>query len=326
MKRAVPGNARPKRIIAATKKRTLSWDNWSAVLVLIPSLLALGIFVYGFIVWTGYVSLTNWNSYIPNFQWAGFRNYLAVFQTFRFQSDIRNIIVFTVLFIFGCLALGLFLAVLIDQKIRWESLFRSIFIFPMAISFVATGVIWSWLLNPQTGVNLILQSLGDTHPPQWFLSTVFVPSLSVGLIQAGIPLALVAVSIAAVWQMSGFAMAIYLGGLRAIPEEMKEAARIDGAGPWRLFWTIIFPQLKSSTITAVIILSAASLKVFGLIYAMTGPGQDFTTDMPTLNMFQTTFQGSQFADGAAIATLLFLIMAAFSIPYLLTVLRKEEEA
>lgn len=302
------------------------WDNWSAVLVLIPSLIALGLFVYGFIVWTAYVSLTNWNSYIPNFRWAGLRNYISVFQTFRFQSDIRNIVVFTVLFIVGCLALGLFLAVLIDQKIRWESLFRSIFIFPMAISFVATGVIWSWLLNPQTGVNLILRSLGDTHPPQWFLSTVFVPSISAGLIQAGIPLALVAVTIAAIWQMSGFAMAIYLGGLRAIPEEMKEAARIDGAGSWRLFWTVIFPQLKSSTITAVIILSAASLKVFGLIYAMTGPGQDFTTDMPTLNMFQTTFQGSQFAQGAVIATLLFLIMAAFSIPYLLTVLRREEEA
>lgn len=307
-------------------KRRISWDHWSAVLVLVPSLAALGVFVYGFIVWTGYLSLTDWNSYIPNFHWAGLRNYVAVFETFRFQSDIRNLLVFTALFILGCLVLGLFLAVLIDQKIRAESLFRSIFIFPMAISFVATGVIWSWLLNPQTGVNLILRALGDTHPPQWFLSTAIVPSIPLGLIQVGIPLALVAVTLAAIWQMSGFAMAIYLAGLRAIPDEMKEAARIDGAGAWRLFWSVIFPQLKSSTVTAVIILSAASLKVFGLIYAMTGPGQDFTTDMPTLNMFQTTFQGSQFADGAAIATILFLIMAAFSIPYLITVLRREEEA
>ncbi|OLZ10509.1 carbohydrate ABC transporter permease [Sulfobacillus thermosulfidooxidans] len=312
--------------VKPVKKKPFSWDKASAVMVLVPSLAALGIFVYGFIAWTGYLSLTNWNSYIPNLSFAGLKNYVAVFETFRFQSDIRNLVVFTALFVLGCLALGLFLAVLIDQKIRFESLFRSIFIFPMAISFVATGVIWSWVLNPQTGVNLILRALGDQHPPNWFLSTAIDPSITVGLIQLGIPLALVAVTIAAIWQMSGFAMAIYLAGLRAIPEEIKEAARIDGAGSWRLFWSVIFPQLKSSTVTAVIILSAASLKVFGLIYAMTGPGQDFTTDMPTLNMFETTFQGSQFAEGAAIATILFLIMAAFSIPYLISVLRKEEGA
>lgn len=302
-----------------------SWDKASPVLVLIPSLIALGIFVYGFIFWNGYISLTNWNSYIPNFSFAGLKNYAAVFETFRFQADIRNIIVFTALFILGCLSLGLFLAVLIDQKIRFESFFRSIFIFPMAISFVATGVIWSWVLNPQpnAGINLILRALGDGHPPTWFLSPIIIPSIGVGLIKVGIPLALVAVAIAAVWQMSGFAMAIYLAGLRAVPEEIKEAARIDGAGTWRLFWSVIYPQLKSSTVTAVIILTAASLKVFGLVYAMTGPGQDFTTDMPTLNMFDTTFQGSQFAEGAAIATILFLLMAAFSVPYLLSVLRGE---
>ncbi|MCY0908923.1 carbohydrate ABC transporter permease [Sulfobacillus sp. hq2] len=306
-------------------RRRWSWDKASAILVLAPSLVALGIFVYGFIFWNGYISLTNWNSYIPNFSYAGLANYLAVFRTFRFQSDIRNIIVFTTLFILGCLSLGLFLAVLIDQKIRFESLFRSIFIFPMAISFVATGVIWAWVLNPQpnAGVNLILRALGDKHPPTWFLSPLIIPSLGWGQIKVGVPLALVAVAIAAVWQMSGFAMAIYLAGLRAVPEEIKEAARIDGAGSWRLFWSVIYPQLASSTVTAVIILTAASLKVFGLVYAMTGPGQDFSTDMPTLNMFDTTFQGSQFAQGAAIATILFLLMAAFSVPYLISVLRRE---
>ncbi len=328
MIKSVPANAPGTKTTTPIKKRwKFSWDKASPILVLVPSFIMLGVFVYGFIIWTGYISLTNWNSYIPNLSFAGLKNYIAVFHTFRFQSDLRNMVVFTALFILGCLAVGMFLAVLIDQKIRFESFFRSIFIFPMAISFVATGVIWSWVLNPSpnAGVNIILRALGMTHPPTWFLSPLIIPSIGFGLIKVGIPLALVAVTIAAVWQMSGFAMAIYLAGLRAVPEEIKEAARMDGASAWKLFWSVIFPQLKTSTVTAVIILSAASLKIFGLIYAMTGPGQDFTTDMLTLNMFDTTFQASQFAEGAAIAIVLFLIMAAFSIPYLISVLRNEQK-
>jgi glucose/mannose transport system permease protein len=135
--------------------------------------------------------------------------------------------------------------------------------------------------------------------------------------------ALLAVVIAAVWQMSGFAMAVYLGGLRSVPEELKEASRIDGAGPWRMFWSVVLPQLKGTTATIVVIQAAASLKVFGLIYAMTGSGQDFSTDMPNLNMFQTTFQGDAFAQGAAIAIVLLLLMAAFTVPYVLSMLRGE---
>ncbi len=304
------------------RRRHRTGDSWMPILTLAPSIGLLAIFVYGFIGWSGYVSFTNWNSFIPTLTWAGFRNYVTVLTSFRFQSDLRNIFFFTILFILGVLVVGLILALLIDQKIRAESLFRSIFIFPMAISFVVTGVIWSWLLNPTTGVNLILKSLGIPGP-QWFLSTRFVPTIHLGQLSIGIPIALLAVVLAAVWQMSGFSMAVYLGGLRAIPEELKEAARMDGASAWRTFWSVIFPNLKGTTATIVVVEAAASLKVFGLIYAMTGAGQDFTTDMPNLNMFQTTFSGDAFAQGAAIAMLLLLLMAAFTVPYVLSVLRGE---
>ncbi len=302
-----------------------SRDVYSSIATLIPSIILLGVFVYGFIGWTGYVSLTNWNSFIPNFSFAGLKNYLLVFETFRFQSDLRNIVVFTILFIISCIVIGLFLAMLIDQKIKAESLFRSIFIFPMAVSFVVTGVIWSWILSPQAGINLILKALGWKHLPLWFLSTTIVPSITVGQIQLGIPLALLAVLIAAVWEMSGFAMAVYLAGLRGISDEIKEAARIDGAGTWRIFWSIILPQLRATTTTVIIILTAASLKIFGLIYAMTGPGQEFVTDMPSMNMFQTTFQGNQFAQGAAISIVLLIIMAAFVVPYLISTLKQGDD-
>ena len=133
-------------------RRTFSWDRVFPFLTLVPSIIGLGIFVYGFIAWSGYISLVNWNSFIPNFSFAGLKNYVLVLESFRFQSDLRNIVIFTVLFILGNLAIGMVLALLVDQKIRAESFFRSIFIFPMAVSFVVTGVIWSWILNPETGV------------------------------------------------------------------------------------------------------------------------------------------------------------------------------
>nr|WP_238413765.1 sugar ABC transporter permease [Alicyclobacillus sp. TC] len=305
------------------RKRLSSGKIWSMI-TLIPSMILLLIFVYGFIGWTGWVSTTAWNSIIPNFLSVGLKNYQIVFQTFRFQSDIRNMVVFTILFILICLIVGLCLALLIDQRIKAESFFRSLYLFPMAISAVATGVVWSWLLNPDTGVNLILKAFGLKHVPQWFLSTRIVPGIPGGQIQIGIPIALLAVLIASVWQMSGFAMAVYLAGLRGIPDELKEAAKIDGANAWRTFWSVILPQLKATTTTIIIILTAASLKVFGLIYAMTGPGQDFVTDMPSMNMFQTTYQGDQFAQGAVISIVMLILIALFIIPYLISTLREEE--
>jgi len=312
--------------VGASRKRRFSWDTFSSVATLVPTLIVLGVFVYGFIGWSVYVSLTNWNSFIPNYSFAGLQNYIDILQTYRFQSDLRNIVVFTVFFIAGCLIVGMCLAILLDQKVRGEGFFRSLFIFPMAISFVSTGVVWAWILNPHTGVNLILQALGMHNLPQWFLSTVVVPNIGLGQISIGIPLALLAVVIAAVWQMSGFAMAVYLSGLRGIAEEIKEAARIDGAGAWRLFFSVTLPQLRATTTTIIIILTAASLKIFGLIYAMTGSGQEFLTDMPSMNMFQTTFQANEFAQGAAIAIILLILIASFIIPYLISTLRRGDEA
>lgn len=308
---------RPGRRVRLSVEKT-----WS-IATLIPSLILLSVFVYYFIFWTGYVSFTKWNSFIQNMSLNGFRNYIAVFQSFRFQSDLRNMVFFTAGFMLGCLILGMFLALLIDQNIKAESLFRSVFLYPMAISAAATGVVWNWLLNPTTGLNLILKAFGVHHLPQWYLSTRILPTLHIASINGGFPLAMIAVLIASIWQWSGFAMALYLAGLRAIPEDIKEAARIDGAKSIRMFWSITLPQLRPITTTAVVMLMASSLKVFDLLYAMTGPGANFVTDLPALNMFQTTFQGNQFAQGAAIATILLILVLIFIVPYLISTLRRE---
>jgi len=216
-----------------------------AIGFLIPSILLVGVFVYGFIGWTGYVSLSNWNSLVPDFSFVGLKNYLYLFSDFRFQADLRNTLFFTIMFILAVIVVGQFLAVLLDQKIQQESLFRNIFFFPMALSFVVTGVVWQWLLNPSTGVNLFLDKLGLDS--KWYTDTTIFPAIGWGKIEFGIPIAMVAVVIAAVWQMTGFSVAMYLAGLRGVPEEVREAARMDGANEFQVYWKIIMPYADPSS-------------------------------------------------------------------------------
>lgn len=293
-------------------------NRWLPALILAPSGLAMLVFVYGFIAWTGYVSLSRWNTFVPDFRFAGLKAYLELLGDIRFQSDLRNTLFFTLLFISVCLVVGLGLAVLVDQRLRGGGFFRNVYLFPMSLSFVVTGVVWQWIMNPSTGVNLWLRALGLADPPLWFVSTRIVPGFPLGEIRFGLPLALIAVVIAAVWQMSGFAMAIYLAGLQGVPDEVREAARVDGAGEWQMFWRIILPMLRPMTVSIVILLAHVSLKTFDLVFTMAGPGAGFVTDVPGIYMFQATFRGNRFATGAAIATVMLLISALVTIPYLLT--------
>ncbi|MBA2874531.1 carbohydrate ABC transporter permease [Thermaerobacillus caldiproteolyticus] len=301
---------------ATRKKRKLTADHWFAFSFLLPSIVLIFIFVYGFIGWTGYVSLSSWNSLVPDFSFAGLKNYAYLFSDFRFQADLRNTLVFTILFISVVIILGQFLAILLDQKLRGESIFRNIFFFPMALSFVVTGVVWQWLLNPSTGINLFLKKIG--FESKWYTDTNILASLHWGKIEFGVPVAMIAVVIAAVWQMTGFAVAMYLAGLRAIPDEVREAARMDGATEFQIYRKIIIPLLRPITVSVIIIMAHISLKIFDLIYAMTGPGANFVTDVPGVYMFETTFRGNYYANGAAIAIIMLLSVALFIVPYLIS--------
>src|SRR5699024_7841160 len=163
------------------KRKRISKDQWTAVAFLLPSLLLIAVFVYGFIGWTGYVSLSNYNTVVPDFSFAGLKNYIYLFQDFRFQADLRHTLFFT-LFL---------MAMLIDQKLRGESLFRNIFLFPMALSFIVTGVVWQWLLNPSTGFNHFLQFFGIE--PKWYTDTTILAGFEWGSIEFGLPVAIIAV-------------------------------------------------------------------------------------------------------------------------------------
>ncbi|MBS4197169.1 carbohydrate ABC transporter permease [Lederbergia citri] len=301
--------------IRRTPKKKITTDRILSFLFILPSIILIAIFVYGFIGWSGYVSLSNWNSIVKDLSFAGLKNYVYLFDNFRFQADLRNTFFFTILFIGAVIVLGQFLAILIDQNIKGESLFRNIFFFPMSLSFIVTGVVWQWLLNPTTGVNIFLQKFGIK--PMWYVDTTIIPAWKWGQIDFGIPVAIIALVIAATWQLTGFALAMYLAGLRAIPEDIREAARVDGATEFQLYRKVIFPLLAPITVSVIIIMAHISLKIFDLVYAMTGSGAGFVTDVPGTFMFETTFRGNYYANGSAISIIMLLSVAIFIIPYLI---------
>ncbi len=298
-------------------KRWLNTDRIIALVLIAPSVIAIAVFVYGFIGFTAFASFTKWDSLLPDFSWVDWKNYEKLFNTERFQIDLRNTVTFTILFLIACLLLGFMLAVLLDQKIKFEGLFRSIFLFPLAVSYIVTGVVWRWLLNPgsiqlgATGVNLLFDNLG-----LGFLKNGWYTDPNIGI---------KAVVIAATWQMSGYVMAMYLAGLRGIPEDLREAARVDGATEIQIYQHIIIPLLQPITLGAVIILGHMSLKIFDLVVAMTGPGAAFSSDVPAYFMWDTTFRGNNFAQGAGIATILLVVVAILIVPYLIYSTRTEAE-
>jgi glucose/mannose transport system permease protein len=328
---AAPGGAdvvSPTPDSAAPRHRTTMRrvERALPILLLTPSILAVAVFVYGFIAWTGWVSVSNWTTFVRDLSFSGFDAYTRLFSDFRFLSGLRNVIVFTVLFVGVSVVIGLLLAVLLDRDPWGAPIWRNLFLFPLAISFVVTGVVWQWLFNPRAGVNLLLERLGTDTLPMWYVSTEIVPGWRWGQIDVAIPIALVAVVIAAVWQMSGFAMAIYLAGLQGVSDDLREAARVDGASEFQVYRRVILPMLLPMTITIVIVLGHISLKTFDLIYVMTGPGTGYVTDVPAVYMYESTFRANQFARGAAISVVLLVLVVALMAPAVWARNRTEEAA
>lgn len=355
--------------------------------MLLPSIILIAIFVYGFIGQTIYSSMTDWEGLgeIVDLNFVGMDNYRQLFTGLlevRFRQSLVNTFYFTLFFIFGCLATGLLLAILLDQSIEFEGTFRLIFLFPMALSFIVTGTVWRWLFNPVGGLNrlptliglpalefkwltnrtqiwqfnwqilpmalsilllillllLFIRSLRKGSRTAAIVSGIFTALLSIWFLMGGpqgvpVPeyveihgfnLALTGIIIAAVWQMSGYTMAMYLAGMRSIPEELREAAIVDGANVFQVYRHIILPILQPITLAAMIVLGHISLKIFDLIFVMAGP-DNATTDVPGVLMFVTAFRGNQFAKGAAIAVVMLIMVAIVIVPYLVSTLRSETE-
>lgn len=303
-------------------------ERWIAFFMILPSIVLIIIFVYGFIAWNATVSLSEWDGVEPNYTWVGLENFRQLFtkdggvSAKRFAIDLWNTLFFTVAFLLVCTAIGLLFAILLDQNVKGEGIFRTIYLFPMSLSFVVTGVVWQWVFAPGAGsrlrgVNALLSAVGlGALRWGWYTDTS-----SIGPFHK----ALIPIIIAASWQLIGYTMAMYLAGLRAIPDELREAARVDGASEVSLYAHIILPMLRSVTLGALIMLGHTSLKIFDLVYTMTGKGSGFVTDVPGIFMFETTFQGNHYAQGATISIVMLIMVSLVIIPYLIFSLRREVE-
>ena len=340
-----------------THRLERNWEKIVGFIILLPSLMGVALFVYGFIGWSAWVSVSNWKlGAKPDYTFSGFDSYARLFgigeryassiDAIRFAADMRNVIGFTILFITGCIIIGFLLATILDRNVIGEGFFRSLFLFPMAISFIVTGLAWRWLFTPgdpnvgSTGLNLIFENIGlGFFKPNWASDLVFhippdtglgqfLTSIGLGWLaspRVGVSLGVLTLVVAAMWQLSGYTMALYLAGLRGIPEDLRQAARVDGASEVQIYRYVIIPLLKPITLSVIIILAHLSLKIYDLVVAMGGQGPGFVKDMPALNMWHTTFGQSRFAQGAAISMVLLVLVSLFIIPYLTFSLRQEEE-
>jgi glucose/mannose transport system permease protein len=309
---------------------------WGPGLLLVsPSILLVAIFVYGLIGWNVKVSLSDWRQAqeTSGFDTAAYaelfpadageigefaRGVATGEQSDSLSTDpawiidLNHALLFTVVFVLGALLMGATLAFLLDKGVKGEGFFRAIYLFPMAVSFIAAGVVWRWLMNPapgdrSTGFNLLFDKLGlGFLRNEWYLGQDWGAT---------------ALAVPAVWALSGYIMALYLAGFRGVPEELREAARMDGASEWRVYRHVVFPHLRPVTLSALIILGHISIKVFDLIVAI--GGKQLITQTPAVYMWILIYDARDYAKGAAIATLLLVGISVLIVPYLVYTVRSE---
>ncbi len=283
-----------------------SRDLWVSRLVLSPTLAIAAVFLYGFALWTGWISLTN-STLLPNYDIAGFVQYQRLWSNPRWLTAYGNLFIFGALYVALSVAIGLLLAIMLDRRIACEGALRTIYLYPMAVSFVVTGTAWRWILNPSLGLQQTVRDLGwSSFSFDWL----------------GDPdRALYTLVIAGVWQSSGFAMALFLAGLRGIDGEIVKAARIDGARVWQVYALILVPMLRSTLLTTVVLLAVAVLRNFDLVVVLTGGGPGYASDLPSRFMYEMAFRRDQLGLGAASAVMMLFTFVAIIVPYLHSELR-----
>jgi glucose/mannose transport system permease protein len=274
-------------------------DRWIPKLVLSPSILISLVFVYGFILITGYLSLST-SRLMPNYSFAGFSRYEELFANDVFWTSAKNLAWFGIPFIVICTVLGLFLAILLDQKIRNEGALRAIFLYPMALSFIVTGTAWQWILNPGMGLEKVFHDWG------W---------VSFSFDWLGDPdKSIFCVVIAAVWQSTGFCMSLFLAGLRGVDGEIFKAAQVDGASLPRIYRKIVIPSMRPVFFSVLLILCHITIKTFDLVIALNAGGPGTSSYLPAIFMYTFSFNRGQLGLGAASSMMMLLTVVAVLVP------------
>lgn len=278
-------------------------------LVLSPTVTLIVVFVYGFIFYTSYLSFTD-SKMLPSSGFVGWSNYTTLFKLRTWEIAVSNLAIFGFLYISICCLIGLTLAILLDQKIRMEGFIRTVYLYPMALSFIVTGVAWKWFLDPSIGLEAVVQGWGwESFEFRWIKER---------------DMAIYTIVIAGVWQTSGFVMATFLAGLRGIDGDILKAAQIDGASTFSLYRRIVIPQLRPALMSAFVVLVHMAIKSYDLVIALTGGGPGTATEMPATFMYSYTFTRNQMGVGAASAVMMLMTIAAIIVPYLWSELREKK--
>ena len=278
-------------------------------IVISPSFAVILWFVYGFVLWTFYISLTK-SKMLPRYEFWGFEQHFRLWSNPRWFNAVENLIIFTVLFVVICLLIGIILSISLDQKIRAEGFLRTVYLYPMALSFIVTGTAWKWMLNPTMGIEKLVTDWGFTDFTfDWLVNR---------------DMSIYTIVIAAVWQSSGFVMALFLAGLRSIDDEIVKAAKIDGASLYSIYITIMLPMMRPVFMSSIVILLHISIKSYDLVIALTAGGPGISSDMPAVFMTQMAFHRSEIGLASASAVMMFLTVLAVVVPYLYSELRRQD--
>jgi len=277
-------------------------------LVVAPGLMLGFAFVYRFMIWNGILSISA-SRMLPSYELVGLAQYAKLWEMDRWWVALKNLGIFGVGYVSGSMIIGVFLAILLDQKIRGEGFIRTVYLYPMALSFVVTGTVWKWMLNPSMGLEKLAHDWGwESFHFSWLVDN---------------EMAIYCVVIAGIWQSAGFAMALFLAGLRGIDDSIIKAAQIDGASLPRIYWRIILPTLRPVFFSTLMVLSHLAIKSFDLIMALTAGGPGYATDVPATFMYAMSFTRGQIGLGAASATVMLMTVAALVVPYLYSELRSK---
>jgi len=272
-----------------------------ATIALLPAALVVIVVYLGCMLWTVRLSFTS-SKLLPKFDFVGLAQYERLFANSRFLISIENLVVFGALFLIGCLVIGFLLAVFIDQRVRAEGIFRTVYLYPYALSFIVTGLIWQWFLNPTLGLQKIGRDLGfETFTFDWLVNR---------------DMAIYTVVIAAIWQSAGLVMAILLAGLRGVDAEIYKAARIDGVPPWRYYLSIVLPIIRPMVITATVLLAINVVKVYDLVVAMTRGGPGRATEVPAKFVMDHLFERQNVGLAMACATFMLITVIVVLAPWL----------
>jgi glucose/mannose transport system permease protein len=252
-------------------------------------------------LWTVRLSFTS-STLLPRLDWIGLTQYSRLFANDRFVTSAENIVIFGALFITGCLVLGFLLAVFIDQKVRGEGFFRTLFLYPYAMSFVVTGIAWQWFLNPGLGLQKLVRDLGfESFSFTWIVDQ---------------EMAIYTIVIAGIWHGSGLTMAILLAGLRGVDEDLWKAARVDGVPAWRYYLSIVVPLLRPMFVTATVLLAVGVVKLYDLVVAMTLGGPGIATEVPAKFVMDHLFERNNIGLGTAAATMMLVTVVVVLAPWI----------